>query len=203
MVFDDSLHGWASSEQDIIMTTIDGGVHWSTQLNKGTDGILDIAFSSSTQGIAVGFGMTIFETTDGGGTWIQSHDGITSLGLTLTAVAFPSPVRSIGLTSNGLVVIAEYGPSGVRSTPSQPTDLAIYPNPISNSGYASFVATETGSTEIALSNILGQTLYRSSVFAQAGRPCQFQIPTSLPSGEYTISVRSFTTVSRANVLLTR
>ena len=203
MVFVDSLQGWASAEQDIIMMTKDGGAHWTTQLNKGTDGLTDLAFSNSAKGIAVGFAMTIFETTNGGTSWIQIRDSLVNQDLTLAAIAFPSPARAIGVTSYGLIIIADYGASGVQSTLSHLSDLAVFPNPAISPGYVSFVATENGITQIELTNILGEILSRDKTFLKKGRVCEVHLRSGLPTGAYTIIVQSPSSISKVKFLLTR
>ncbi len=90
ITFSDPEHGWAVGSRQIavgnqggsfsaiVARTVDGGMHWSTQLLP-TAGSLDrVFFVDSLHGWAAGTEGAIFHTTDGGVTWRQQSTGTAS-----------------------------------------------------------------------------------------------------------------------------
>jgi hypothetical protein len=183
MTFSDSLRGWATSEQDIVMMTTDGGIKWTTQLNKFADGLVDLAFLNANRGIAVGFATTIFETTNGGAAWQQIFDTAIYEGLGIVAVQFPSPDYAVLLTGNGLVIRAEYEPSGVLLTNERTSSVGIYPNPAITGQRIRILATTTEPGFVKVVNAVGQAILvqRSS---ESEGAIDLQLPSSIAPGIY-------------------
>jgi len=74
--FVDSLHGWMTGSNGVIMNTIDGGFTWKIQkqASQGIESALfDIFFVDQYNGWAVGYGGQIWHTTNGGRTWSEQQ----------------------------------------------------------------------------------------------------------------------------------
>jgi photosystem II stability/assembly factor-like uncharacterized protein len=200
--FPDSLHGWATSEQDIVMMTTDGGINWTTQLDKSADGLLDLAFLNSSRGIAAGYASTIFETTNGGAAWQQIFDTAIYEGLGIVAVQFPSADYAVLLTGNGLVIRAEYTQSGVSLSNERSSGPYIFPNPAIAGGRIRIEATTMQPSFVKVVNALGQAIpiqWRG----ESERAIDLQLAPSMAPGIYFMTVSDKTSSRTIKVVITK
>lgn len=102
VAFSSPLNGIAVTNNNIIRTQ-DGGSSWKIAYTNSAIGYLQsIAFSSATNGVAVGLEGTIVRTTDGGGTWnVISNTGIDS---DLNGVSFSTANNGMAVGFNGTIL---------------------------------------------------------------------------------------------------
>lgn len=100
--FVSSAQGWAVG-QDVILTTSDGGAHWTTQLS-GPLNLTSVDFVSARDGWAVGT-TSLLATTDGGAHWTSLPEPCQ----TIRSVHFISP-------TTGYAVAGGQNPSGPNPT---------------------------------------------------------------------------------------
>src|SRR5262249_39481404 len=70
--FTDARHGWVGGDGGFFSHTEDGGTTWAERRLPTDHSINDIYFVSKDKGFVLAGG-TIFETTDGGESWRESH----------------------------------------------------------------------------------------------------------------------------------
>ena len=102
----DSLRGYAVGRFAYILKTTDGGLTWSTQLSNAFFSLNGVAFTSPTNGIAVGDSVSvgishgiILKTTDGGINWSRQ---VLDTPLSLNSVSFtnnPNICYAVGTTN--------------------------------------------------------------------------------------------------------
>ena len=80
VTFADARHGWAVGgtgaapmKPGFIMTTIDGGAHWTTLLPGTLDRLNGVSFVDGLRGWIVGNRGVVYHTTDGGRSWVLGH----------------------------------------------------------------------------------------------------------------------------------
>jgi len=99
----DSSHFYAvgysgSCNCGVIVHSEDGGKQWTPNTDGATFGYYSIAFSSPTNGFAVGYGGMVTSTTDGGDTW---NDVVVGDGSDVfKSVAFPSQAIGYALSDS-------------------------------------------------------------------------------------------------------
>lgn len=71
VVFANAKSGWAVGHNGVILTTNDGGEHWSLQRFDGVrdQPLFSVNFTDDKRGIAVGLWSLVLVTSDGGSTW--------------------------------------------------------------------------------------------------------------------------------------
>ncbi len=60
--FTDQNHGYAVSNDNAIVRTVDGGIHWTAMTNPSNEGLYYVHFADATHGWAVGFNGAIIST---------------------------------------------------------------------------------------------------------------------------------------------
>jgi photosystem II stability/assembly factor-like uncharacterized protein len=89
IAFPDILHGWAVGDNGTILTTADGGGHWTSKPSLTDARLFRVAFPDIKHGWAVGVtttgGGVTLATADGGDTWTPQADP----GQMLFGVGFP------------------------------------------------------------------------------------------------------------------
>jgi photosystem II stability/assembly factor-like uncharacterized protein len=72
--FIDADRGWAVGQDDVVLSTADGGETWQQQHSapENQRPLLDVWFADARRGIAVGAYSAMLETTDGGAHWAAS-----------------------------------------------------------------------------------------------------------------------------------
>ena len=205
MVFADSSHGWASSEQDIIMATVDGGVSWTTQLNKGTDGIIDLAFNNTKQGIAVGYLLTRFETINSGTTWTQDNSSLPEkIGYdAITAVQFPFPEYAVGITGSGVILRKDYSKSSVQSSDKNMLSSNVFPNPLADERSIKYSVPETSTIQLNLTNSLGQVVLSKNLDAMENVFYEIRLPKDIARGMYLLTGLSPHSIFRNKLIIAR
>ena len=80
VAFADARHGWAvggtggaAMKPGFIMTTSDGGAHWTTLLPGTADRLNGVSFVDARRGWVVGNRGVVYHTSDGGRSWVISH----------------------------------------------------------------------------------------------------------------------------------
>jgi photosystem II stability/assembly factor-like uncharacterized protein len=90
----------------IILSTSDGGVHWTEQ-KSGTTADLDaVSFVDARHGWVVGWNGVILTTSDGGATWEQENSGTTG---ELNSVFFADTSRGWVIGGGGIMVTSDGG----------------------------------------------------------------------------------------------
>ncbi len=71
VVFADAKSGWAVGHNGTILSTVDGGEHWTLQRfdDAADQPLFSVYFSDAKHGIAVGLWSLVLATSDGGSTW--------------------------------------------------------------------------------------------------------------------------------------
>jgi photosystem II stability/assembly factor-like uncharacterized protein len=127
--FLDSMNGWACGDdptgegdraRDIIATTTDGGMSWSTNLHKWINpayGLRRIAFIDRDNGLAIGGQGKILRTRDAGESWQQEYAGLDTFDLcTFIHLDYLSSGVAYALTTNSIVLKYEELIGGVNRT---------------------------------------------------------------------------------------
>ena len=84
--FTDTLHGWATGSNGIILHTNDGGDNWEEQISGTNNDLLSIFFTDSIHGWVGGSTNewpntqgSIYRTTDGGNIWEELYDEMSAV----------------------------------------------------------------------------------------------------------------------------
>jgi len=110
--FTDSLHGWALSNNGVIVSTIDGGQNWVLQTSNTAAALQKLQFVDSSTGWIVGGSGTILKTTDCGQTWTLQSSGTDVF---LTGLSFVSPTEGWVCGQDGTILKTSDG--GATWTP--------------------------------------------------------------------------------------
>lgn len=87
--------------EHLIIRTGDGGLTWNEVLLKVDARLLDVAFLSDGNGVAVGEKGTIYTSSDFGNTWIKRNSGTQN---NLTSVAKTSATQLVAVGQNGEIL---------------------------------------------------------------------------------------------------
>jgi len=165
--------GWAALGSEIfaeepmggigyIYHTIDGGQTWELQDDSAGDQFLDIFFSDSLVGCAVGYRGQIFQTQDGGNNWYQSRSGT---GKTLQSVFFVDSTLGWVAGNEGTILSNSYG-GQLSIKYSDITDPVLldrqielfpaYPNPFNSFLNISFSLSIERNLKLSIFDLLGR-----------------------------------------------
>lgn len=159
--FTDDLNGFAVTDSDTIMATIDGGVTWTFQY-AASNPLYAVQFVDPTTGFACGANGSFYYTTNGGANWNFSSTG---QGNSLYGISFTDPLNGWAVGAGGTVLQTTNG-GGSWSPQSSGTA-----NPLNSvhfldasNGFAAGVSgtvlrTTNGGSTWTLLSVGGATLY--------------------------------------------
>ncbi|MBS1911087.1 MAG: T9SS type A sorting domain-containing protein [Bacteroidetes bacterium] len=147
----------SNQRRDLILATRDSGATWQTQLDSmlpAWDGLSDIAFADSLNGIAIGEMEKIVRTTDGGRTWVLEKVNVEG---PLVAAAYSAPSTALVVSNFGIILRQERVANAVDDRRDvDAAQLQVVPNPIEGSGAIRYHLAAPGLVRITLCDMLGR-----------------------------------------------
>lgn len=113
-----------------VITTIDGGITWTTQVSGTTQDLLDVTFVNALEGWAVGTGGEMIMTIDGGVTWTPQAS---NTGNDITSISMRSATLGWYAGIVGDIYYFGLGNAGVTELSNDEVHMTMYPNPVASS----------------------------------------------------------------------
>ena len=143
----------------VLVLTTDGGANWASIASIYLRYFLDVCFSDSINGIAVGDAGIILQTTDGGNAWLSyTTDTLHAL----FGIAISQPGRGISVGTRGTILEITYTSItdvDQKNEEKRPLSFSLsqnYPNPFNTTTIIHYTVPSTQPVSIVIYNILGQ-----------------------------------------------
>jgi photosystem II stability/assembly factor-like uncharacterized protein len=203
--FTDSLHGFASTYNSLLMTT-NGGNNWSYKLIQEYYGLISSYFVNKNTGFMTGYSGTLIKTTNCGDNWIMQNSGI--LNEDLNNIFFLDSNIGWVIGNHGIILKTTDGGSSVwiknniEDVPQNYFLYQNYPNPFNPTTNIKYAIPKDGFVTIKIYDLLGREINKIvSETQKAGfYTVQFN-GASLSSGVYFYRIKSGSFVQTKKMVL--
>jgi len=143
---------------EIAFTTSDGGNNWVEQ-DIFEHNMLDVCFTDSVHGWMVGEYGDIYYSFDGGNTWEQIENTVSSAAM--KAVSFPSKYNGWAAGRGGSIIKIDTGVMAVDNNANVPSGFHLsqnYPNPFNLETTIMYSLHKAGQVKLTIYNIQGEKI---------------------------------------------